>query len=95
MEVTATGKAFKKTNNKSLCKPESFGKTEVIRFCALTKVLLKSEFIRNVATIIKEQNKNAKFLYPFDPSIERIVGAAAAKQIPIKVPASRHLAILI
>ena len=40
-------------------------------------------------------NNNAKFLYPFDPVTERIVGAAAAKQIPIKVPASLHFAILI
>jgi hypothetical protein len=45
--------------------------------------------------IMREQNNNAKFLYPFDPVIDRIVGAAAAKQIPINVPASRHFAILI
>jgi hypothetical protein len=45
--------------------------------------------------IIRAQNKNAKFLYPLDPVIDRIEGAAAAKQIPIKVPPSRHLAILI
>ena len=45
--------------------------------------------------IIRAQNKNAKFRYPLDPASERIEGAAAAKQIPIKVPASRHLAILI
>ncbi len=94
MDVTATGKAFKKTNNNSLRKPESFGKTEFVCFCTL-KVLLKSEFIRAVATIISEQNKNAKFLYPLDPVIDRIVGAAAAKQIPVNVPASRHFAILI
>ena len=54
--------------------------------------MLKSEVIRNVAMIIRAQNKNAKFLYPLDPVIDRIEGAAAAKQIPIKVPPSRHLA---
>ena len=95
MEVTATGIAFKKTNNNRLCKPVSFGKTEVICVLTLKQVLLNSEAIRNVAMIMREQNNNAKFLYPFAPVIDRLVGAAAAKQIPINVPASRHFAILI
>ena len=57
--------------------------------------ILKATKVDGVYDADPEQNKNAKFLYPLDPVIDRIVGAAAAKQIPINVPASRHFAILI